>query len=263
MATPDYIGILDNIVDEFDLDVNDLVDGVGADDKLDDVDVDNLDDIFDQIADNFDKIVNNGGLFGGGNSEDPSNDSDRILGNNDDEEIDALKGNDAVNGDDGDDSLIGNDGDDLLYGNDGEDKLLGGKGNDWMLGGNDNDLLKGLNDRDVLAGMDGDDTLIGGRGDDFLVGGSGDDLLDGQSGNDTLVGGDDSDIFALSKGDGIARIKDFADGEDSLGLQKGKFGDLSFVQKSDDVNVKFGDELVAKVLDTKAKDFTKADVVSL
>ena len=267
MATPDYIGTLSDILANFDLEISDLSDDVEEGDNLDKIPVADLGGFFNEISDNFDEIFEEGGffedLFGDEDGDDPSNKSDAILGDDSDDEFDALDGDDAIDGDDGADTLDGNEGNDLIYGNDGEDTLLGGKGDDWLLGGNESDVLRGENGNDVLAGMDESDVLIGGRGDDFLAGGLGSDVLEGQKGQDILVAGGGKDTFVLGEGKGFSLLKDFTDGDDVLGLQDIRFGNLDFVQDRKKVNISLGDDLLATVQDVKVNDFSKADVVAL
>lgn len=267
MATPDYIGTLSDILANFDLEIDDLSDDIEEGDDLNKVDVANLSGLFNEIGDNFDEIFDEGGffedLFGSEDGDEPSGKSDAILGDDDDDTIDALDGDDAIDGDDGNDTLDGGGGNDLLYGNDGEDTLLGGKGNDWLLGGNENDVLRGENGNDVLAGMDESDVLTGGRGDDFLAGGLGRDILNGQVGQDILVAGGGKDTFVIEEGKGYALLKDFTDGEDSLGLQGIKFGALELTQQRRNVNINLGDDLLATVVRADVDDFSKADVVAV
>jgi Ca2+-binding RTX toxin-like protein len=100
--------------------------------------------------------------------------NDLILGDAENNRIDALAGDDTVNGNGGDDSL---------FGGLGNDQLLGAVGNDTLLGGDGNDLLVGDN--------------FGGTGNDSLNGGAGDDVLNGGLGADTLAGGPGSDTYSV------------------------------------------------------------------
>jgi Ca2+-binding RTX toxin-like protein len=84
--------------------------------------------------------------------------SDRLTGNEFDNEINGEGGNDVIYGAIGDDSIFGGTGADTLYGNDGADFLDGNSGNDKLYGG--------LND-DKLYGGTGADVLNGGGGYDF------------------------------------------------------------------------------------------------
>lgn len=90
---------------------------------------------------------------------------------------------------DGDDVLIGNDFNNELRGMRGDDSVSGGAGNDKLFGGAGNDLLFGGDGEDELDGGDGRDSLDGGEGNDNLFGGMGDDDVRGFGGNDLLAGG--------------------------------------------------------------------------
>lgn len=92
----------------------------------------------------------------------PTNGDDVIIGDEADNRIDALAGNDRVEGRGGNDTLLGHNGDDTLIGEEGNDTLVG-------------DIFGGIgNDR--LSGGAGDDVLNGGLGTDSLAGGTGNDL---------------------------------------------------------------------------------------
>ncbi len=95
---------------------------------------------------------------------------------------------DRLLGKDGNDLLDAYEGDDKLFGLAGDDTLLSGEGKDQLLGGNGDDLLFGQQDNDNLYGQQGNDSLYGGQGDDILYGYSGNDTLVGGSGNDLING---------------------------------------------------------------------------
>lgn len=115
---------------------------------------------------------------------------------------DYIKGNDRDNlliGLGGNDRLEGRNGDDVLLGMDGDDILIGGNGSDLLDGGDGNDVLKSgghsvyrywhwskVDDSDILIGGAGNDLLIGDRGNDYLKGGRGADTLEGGTGSDKL-----------------------------------------------------------------------------
>ena len=148
---------------------------------------------------------------------------------------------DVIEGDNGDNALFGMVGNDVLLGSGGADYLNGGLDNDTVsyagsdagvlvmlpsgkaygghaegdsfesienvTGSQYEDTLFGDDARNVLDGMSGDDTLYGGGGEDVLYGGDGDDELHGGDKADLLVGGlgldtmrgdDGADIFAFS-----------------------------------------------------------------
>ncbi|KZD00980.1 MULTISPECIES: calcium-binding protein [unclassified Thalassospira] len=105
------------------------------------------------------------------------------------ENVDGSNQSDLIIGDDEDNRLIGNRGNDTIYGGDGDDTLFG----ENLYGEAGNDTLTGET-RDVsLYGGDGHDTLRAGPGgnpvfgDNLLSGGAGNDWLEGNSGNDTFV----------------------------------------------------------------------------
>ena len=103
-----------------------------------------------------------------------------IIGDDADNNINALGGIDSVQGGFGNDLVDGGVGNDSLYGQEGKDTLDGGDGNDSLFGGNFADTLNGGAGIDGLAGGTGDDLLDG--GDDTVT-----DILSGGLGNDTLV----------------------------------------------------------------------------
>ncbi len=152
-----------------------------------------------------------------GESRAPTNGDDLLYdpnGNQDNQGLDALAGNDTVFGGLGNDTLFGSAGDDELIGyddvtgrddeNDGRDRLDGGSGNDMLdggegddtlLGGSGNDTALGGGDRDQLFGGDGNDSLEGNNDADQLFGGGGMDVLVGGPGNDEFEGGPGDDVF--------------------------------------------------------------------
>ena len=124
----------------------------------------------------------------------------RINGNDGNDQLYGLAGNDFIGGDNGNDQIFGDmmwfDGDpahdalynpwgtttggnDFLYGGAGKDFIGASFGDDMVYGGDDNDFLDGGDGGDIIYGDAGDDLLAGGSGNDFLFGGSGNDLLCG------------------------------------------------------------------------------------
>ena len=184
---------------------------------------------------------------------------------------DVVIGNDAENllgGLRGDDTLVGGNGDDYLSGGPGADLLEGGAGEDvasyyWSdapvrvdlgageaAGGDaDGDTLRGIEQlrgsahadaltgsdvSNVLWGRDADDTLAGGAGDDWLSGGPGDDLLEGGAGDDRFL------FEAEPNGEDV--VRDFADSrfsggqQDYIALRGGfSFSSLTFTASGNDV----------------------------
>lgn len=120
------------------------------------------------------------------------------------ENVAGSRGSDRISGDDNDNDLDADDGNDKVFGQAGDDSILGGRGNDHLDGGEGNDDVDGDDGNDKLFGQGGDDDLIGGRGNDHLDGGAGNDLLDGGDGNDKLTGGDGDDV--IDGGDGNDNI---------------------------------------------------------
>jgi Ca2+-binding RTX toxin-like protein len=102
---------------------------------------------------------------------------DIISGENEDEIIFTLAGNDEANG--------GN-GNDIIYAGSGEDRLYGERGNDM--------LVAGLG-ADLLDGGPGDDIIVGGHGNDLLIGGTGNDVIMAGSGTSIMYGGHNADKF--------------------------------------------------------------------
>lgn len=118
---------------------------------------------------------------------------EKIVGNDQDQTIYALGGDDGVFGGEGRDTLYGGDGNDTVHGQGGDDYVDGGNGDDVLTGGSGNDILHGQNQNDILDGGAGNDNIYGGDGNDRLLGSTGNDRLLGGAGNDHLVAGDGSD----------------------------------------------------------------------
>ncbi|MFM7086223.1 MAG: calcium-binding protein [Cyanobium sp.] len=91
----------------------------------------------------------------------------------------------SMQGDEANNTLIGLIGNDTLRGEGGNDSLLGRDGHDLLQGGSGNDTLNGQNGNDRLEGGSGDDELqsFQAGGDDTLVGGGGNNLFHYQAGN--------------------------------------------------------------------------------
>ncbi|MCP5075074.1 MAG: calcium-binding protein [Rhodobacteraceae bacterium] len=156
---------------------------------------------------------------------------------------------DTLFGGDGTDYIAGGAGDDVIrlgpnaptdhlyyyewaWGQDGDDLIYGGAGIDLLHGDHDANVLPtSVPGRDTLFGGEGDDRLHGGGASDRLFGGSGNDILAGERGNDVLKGGAGADVFYFSNTEtidsvvvgledmGHDKIKDFVQGEDSLGFR--------------------------------------------
>ncbi|MEM8832250.1 MAG: hypothetical protein AAGE96_23305 [Cyanobacteria bacterium P01_G01_bin.19] len=132
-----------------------------------------------------------------------------------------------LEGSENSDSIIGGNNNDILEGGAGNDTIAGGAGNDEIFGGVGND---------VLSGEEGNDTIRGGVGENVLTGGEGNDVLTVRTdGNffrqgSTLTGGEGEDVFRskFNQGDGdtvgqetfaVNQITDFTPGEDRLVIQ--------------------------------------------
>ncbi|UZP68832.1 FG-GAP-like repeat-containing protein [Desulfovibrio mangrovi] len=120
----------------------------------------------------------------GSNASDLYGFGDTLTGNNYDNKIFGLAGNDTI---------MGLGGDDTLDGGTGMDSIEGGVGNDSILGGDGNDTIYG--DASDGGTVFGDDTISGGAGSDEIYGGGWDDVLLGNTGNDNLFGDDGNDTL--------------------------------------------------------------------
>ncbi|GBD42104.1 Leukotoxin [bacterium HR39] len=134
---------------------------------------------------------------------------------------------------------------------------VGGPAAERIVGSDAANLLHGMGGDDVLEGRGGDDTLhggagndalYGGEGDDVLWGGEGDDLLDGGPGGDWLHGGVGDDVYLLGLAeDGPDWISDDA-GREVLRVHGAATGELSLVPEGEDLLLRHGDTLIARVL---------------
>jgi Ca2+-binding RTX toxin-like protein len=122
---------------------------------------------------------------------------DVIVGDVQNNELDAGAGHDVVYAGGGNDLVFGGscgafgpDGDDRLYGQSGNDSLQDCDGRDAIYGGLGRDYLFGGDGADRLFGIDQADTIFGGLGGDTIVGGRGEDVLRGQEGNDMFYARD-------------------------------------------------------------------------
>ncbi len=122
--------------------------------------------------------------------------NDTLLGGDGYDYLSAREGNDSVDGGAGNDQI---------YGGDGNDAVLGGAGNDSMFGDEGNDKLDGGLGNDLMFGDNGADSLVGGAGNDNLDGGEGDGLIDtlaGGTGDDSYYIGGESDVVVEAAGGG-------------------------------------------------------------
>ncbi len=173
-----------------------------------------------------------------------------LTGNELNDYIVGLGGNDTLNGNDGNDALAGGAGNDMLNGGNGNDVLNGQAGADLMSGGAGNDTYYVDNAVDkvfeavgggsdtvfayvnyalqagqeveflranagatglTLTGNEFANTIVGLTGNDALNGGDGNDTLNGGDGNDALAGGNGNDTINGGNGDDISNGQAGAD----------------------------------------------------
>ena len=168
---------------------------------------------------------------------------DTLQGTAGDDTIRALAGNDVVLGLGGDDRLFGQAGDDRLFGQAGDDRLIGGAGDDRLDGGDGNNILQG------------------GRGRDILLGGRGNDRLNGGPGNDVITTGAGRDIIVIRQNDGFDRVTDFQNNRDRINLVGIQSGQLTILQRQDDVLIKLGNTNLLLLENTNASAIDRADFV--
>ena len=107
-------------------------------------------------------------------------------------------------------------GDDKIYGNWKSNIIDGGEGNDILIGGQ------------------GNDTLIGGSGNDELYGGEDNDILIGGTGNDMLIGGAGHDTYIFNKGDGNDTVEDYT-GNNTIKFNDFTLNDIDIKKVFDDI----------------------------
>ncbi|MGB3533714.1 MAG: calcium-binding protein [Microcoleaceae cyanobacterium] len=181
-------------------------------------------------ASSFTVTIEDGGIIG-------TDDADTIVGDDMNNSIDALAGDDLVAGLLGDDVILGGDGDDVLRGDaNSRASSTGMGGDDIIFGGAGNDRIGGKDGNDLISGDEGDDFIWGDAGDDTIMGVTGNDVLTG----DDFSGGSGSDLFVLrltarsanGNGDGTDTITDFEVGTDMIGLVEGElmFEDIEIIE---------------------------------
>jgi Ca2+-binding RTX toxin-like protein len=117
----------------------------------------------------------------------------------------------AINGNDGNDTIQGLDGNDVLNGGGGNDSIGGNAGRDKIFGGGGNDVIRGHGGNDWLYGQSNIDKTWGGEGNDWIDGGTSNDRLQGDNGDDSIIGGiGDDHVYAKNAG------KDQVDGQDGF-----------------------------------------------
>ncbi|WP_114008010.1 beta strand repeat-containing protein [Cohaesibacter intestini] len=133
-----------------------------------------------------------------------TNEADQFIGDDQDNQIRGLGGNDTFNAGDGVDEIRYDR--DATYGGLGgvNVNLATGTATDGF-GDTDTftsvERVRGTDMDDILIGNDDDNRLRGLGGDDTLSGAGGNDLLEGGDGNDVLDGGAGDDILSLGDGD--------------------------------------------------------------
>lgn len=182
-----------------------------------------------------------------------------ILGSSSDDILQGTDRAENLSGLTGNDRLSGAGSFDALFGNEGKDTLNGGAGNDYLLGGNGNDSLVGSNGDDFLLGSRGRDGLRGDRGNDELRGNEDNDTLIGGRGENRLTGAEGNDLFVFDR-HGFARVQDFQNGRDRLGLPRGvTFNQLDFDQRGRDTLIELGNRTIARLRGIAASTLTPAD----
>jgi Ca2+-binding RTX toxin-like protein len=160
-----------------------------------------------------------------------------LFGDNLDNILSGLGGNDTIFGRSGNDTLDGGDGNDFLIGGAGVDDYFGGAGidrvqyQDIAVGLRVDLLVPGTNTgaaageifdsienllgstgNDTILGDNGANGLFGFNGNDTIFGRDGADMLDGGSGNDFLIGGAGVDSFNGGTGTDRVQYQDFSTG---------------------------------------------------
>ncbi|WP_170419562.1 cadherin-like domain-containing protein [Ruegeria atlantica] len=137
---------------------------------------------------------------------------------------------------------------------------------DAILGSNDTDIINGDAGDNAFSGQRGDDVLSGGAGNDVLRGDDGDDHLDGGTGNDTLDGGEGDDAIIATQGSDIVSTGagdnriilsaqsqfsqiDAAGGTTTVEFQDLSVADVSFRRAGLDLEITYGGQRLAVVLD--------------
>jgi Ca2+-binding RTX toxin-like protein len=195
--------------------------------------------------------------------------ADRIIGDQQNNVIYGLEGNDLIRGGlggdyiagmEGSDRIFGDAGDDMLRASSGSDRFDGGRGLDWIefyylteqgvdvsvsdrsvsfdtaegkgvLRFKSVERLSGTVFDDTLTGDGGNNELSGVNGKDTLNGGGGDDVLDGGPDGDRVTGGGGRDLFLFSFFTNPDEVTDFNDQQDRIALNHFSF-DLEFTGPS-------------------------------
>ncbi|NET20297.1 MULTISPECIES: hypothetical protein [unclassified Okeania] len=166
-----------------------------------------------------------------------SESDDVLIGNEKDNEINALTGNDLVIGNAGNDNFDGGAGTDVVSylrdpnavevnlatntatdGFDATDQIFNIEN---VVGSEFNDNITGDDDANIVTAEAGDDDVKGGAGDDELYGQTDNDLLKGEQGNDLIDGGDDNDTVSYDNSPNgvVVNINEQQDYENPGGYQ--------------------------------------------
>ncbi|GAB5451396.1 MAG: hypothetical protein Hals2KO_17240 [Halioglobus sp.] len=163
---------------------------------------------------------------------------DYLQGDNLNERLSGLGGDDVILGLDGFNWLEGWQGSDILLGGDGTDIIFGNVAPDlagkldplqasqqYLLNfisehADDLNILDGGAGSDALVGGEYSDNATGGSGSDYLWGGTGNDILTGGAGADQLLGDSSMTYASVQTPEGIESIAvtAWADGTDPVGL---------------------------------------------
>lgn len=131
-----------------------------------------------------------------------------------------------------------------IYGQDGQDVMISMFGNDLIDGGAGDDQADAAQGDDTLLGGSGNDLLIGSLGNDTLDGGDGDDKLQPSLGTDVVYGGAGSDEASYAGFvDAVAvSLNDIAD-DGPAGENDNIHSDVENVVGGTNADVLVGDEL--------------------
>ncbi|MHB2165897.1 peroxidase family protein [Alsobacter sp. R-9] len=197
--TPEYV------VDVAEVNALDAANGHNVSDYLRNEDgkalVETFEDPNDPAGPRWVHFIGSDNFFGNTIVMDGTEQDDRILaGQADDDTIWAKGGDDTIDGNNGNDFLFGGDGNDLITDSAGDDNMHGDEGNDEIHGGIGDDLLFGGNGDDYLDGGAGIDGIVGGEGNDLIIGGEDDDEVEGNEGDDWIEGGLGGDLLVGDQG---------------------------------------------------------------
>jgi len=144
--------------------------------------------------------------------------------------------------------------------------IRGDDRNNRFKGSNDKDIIFGLGGKDKLYGYNGDDKLFGGSGNDIIYADNGKDEITGGAGKDFLSGGRGDDTYYFSLGDGVDKIKDFSNSQNShdkiilgSGIEK---NDVVFMMDKKNLIISYSDEDSIEIL-RQSNDKSKIEEIVL